>query len=315
MARNKSIIRAFYFLMLSGLLLGCNTQPLPSGAATPTPQPACSSTNLKAQWEEISRVAEGKVGAAAVLLEGGDVTAINGGQHFPMQSVYKLPIGMYVLHQVDQGKLKLDQKIKVEPKDFLTRRQHSPIRDRHPRGIELTVQELLRFMVSESDGTACDVLLNLIGGPDLVTKYLRELGIQDIVVANIEREIGSDEQVQYQNWATPEAALGLLRKVHEGSTLSPASRTLLLEFMTKSPTGPRRLKGLLPQGTPVAHKTGSSGRVKGFTRAINDIGIITLPDGRHLAIAVFVSDSKVDESILETVIAKIARASWDCWHK
>jgi beta-lactamase class A len=265
--------------------------------------------------EKAALLAQGKVGAAAVLLEGGEVVAINGAEHFPMQSVYKLPIGMYVLHQVDRGQLTLDQKIEVIPKDFLTGRQHSPIRDKNPKGIELSLRELLRFMVSESDGTACDVLLGLVGGPSVVTKYLREIGLEDIIVANTEREFGQDEQAQYRNWATPESALALLRKVHEGPTLSPASRSLLLEFLTKSPTGPRRIKGMLPQGTQVAHKTGSSGRLNDYTRALNDIGIITLPDDRHLALAVFVSDSKVDEQTLEGVIATIARSTWDCWIK
>ncbi|MEA2205127.1 MAG: beta-lactamase class [Blastocatellia bacterium] len=232
-----------------------------------------------------------------------------------MQSVYKLPIGMYVLHQIDVGNLKLDQKVKVQRADFVTGRQHSPIRDQYPKGVELTVQELLRFMVSESDGSACDVLLKLVGGPDVVTKYLRELGIADMVVANTERELGEDGQAQYRNWATPESALALLRMVHDGPALSAPSRSLLLDFMTKSPTGPKRIKGLLPPATPVAHKTGSSGRVDGTTRALNDIGIITLPDGRHLAIAVFVSDSKVEEPKLENVIAQMARATWDCCTK
>jgi beta-lactamase class A len=213
--------------------------------------------------EDLARVAQGPVGAAAVLLEGGEVVAINGAQHFPMQSVYKLPIGMYVLHQVDQGALKLDQRINVLPKDFLTGRQHSPIRDNNPRGVELSLRDLLRFMVSESDGTACDVLLKLIGAPEVVTKYLHELGVDNLIVANTERELGRDEQAQYRNWGTPESALALLRIVHEGNSLSPASRALLLDFMTKSPTGPKRLKGLLPAGTVVAHKTGSSGRMNG----------------------------------------------------
>ncbi|MDX6611277.1 MAG: beta-lactamase class [Blastocatellia bacterium] len=308
--------------LVLGLLVVCMLQACTPQAQTsvtpqptPTPRPVCAQPELRSQMEKAALLAQGKVGAAAVLLEGGEVVAINGAEHFPMQSVYKLPIGMYVLHQVDRGQLTLDQKIEVIPKDFLTGRQHSPIRDKNPKGIELSLRELLRFMVSESDGTACDVLLGLVGGPSVVTKYLREIGLEDIIVANTEREFGQDEQAQYRNWATPESALALLRKVHEGPTLSPASRSLLLEFLTKSPTGPRRIKGMLPQGTQVAHKTGSSGRLNDYTRALNDIGIITLPDDRHLALAVFVSDSKVDEQTLEGVIATIARSTWDCWIK
>ena len=83
--------------------------------------------------------------------------------------------------------------------------------------------------------------------------------------------------------------------------------------MINSPTGPGRLKGELPKGTEVAHKTGSSGTRKGLTRATNDVGIIKLRDERHLAIAVLISDTKADEKSRDEVIAKVARAAYDCW--
>ena len=268
---------------------------------------------LHDQIEQMSRAASGRVGVAATLIETGESVALHGDQRFPMQSVYKLPIGMAALYQVDRGALKLGQKVRVESNDFVTARQHSPIRDAHPQGVELSVSDLLRFMVSESDGTACDVLLRLIGGPQFVTNYLHDLGVNGIVVANTEKELGQNESVQYRNWATPESAIALLRTLHEGYGLSGPSQALLLRLMTQTPTGPRRIKGLLPVGTVVAHKTGSSRIVDGLTAATNDIGLVTLPNGRHLAVAVFVSDSKADDSAPEQVIARVARAAWDYW--
>ena len=105
----------------------------------------------------------------------------------------------------------------------------------------------------------------------------------------------------------------LLRALHEGRGLSEPSRALLLRLMTQTPTGSRRIKGLLPVGTVVAHKTGTSGTVKGLTPATNDVGLVTLPNGRHLAVAVFVSDSMANDSAREKVIARVARAAWDYW--
>jgi len=230
-----------------------------------------------------------------------------------MQSVYKLPIGMAVLQRVDEGTLKLEQLIQVTTNDFVTNMQHSPIRDAHPLGAELSVSNLLRQMVSESDGTACDVLLRLLGGPASVGGSLRKLGLTNVVVATAEKEMGQDELVQYRNWAAPEGLTRLLRMLHEGPGLSVPSRELLLRFLTETSTGPRRIKGLLPVGTPVAHKTGSSGTVNNLARVTNDAGIVTLPDGRHVAIAVFVSDSAADEATRDAVIAKISRAAWDYW--
>ncbi len=91
-----------------------------------------------------------------------------------------------------------------------------------------------------------------------MTKYLRDLGVNGVVVANTEKELGQDESVQYRNWATPEGMVVLLRALHEGRGLSQPNREVLLRLMTQTPTGLRRIKGLLPAGTVVAHKTGTS---------------------------------------------------------
>jgi beta-lactamase class A len=252
----------------------------------------------------------------AVAFIGADETAaFKGTDRFPMQSVYKLPIGMTVLHQVDQGKLKLDQKVKVSPAEYVRRGQHSPIRDQHPRGVELSLGEILRLAVSESDGTASDVLMRVAGGPAVIQSYLKDLGIEGIRVVNTEKEIGSGRDVQYQNWATPESAVALLKIIAAGRSFSPENQTLLLKLMTDTPTGLRRIKGMLPPGTVVAHKTGTGGMVDGISRATNDIGLVTLPDGQQLAIAVFVSDTRLATSASEDVIARLSRAAWDCWAK
>ena len=272
-------------------------------------------TELQKQLEQIASAAKGRVGVAAVVLETGETVSLNPHDHFPMQSVYKLPIGMAVMKQVDAGKIKLDQKVRVTKDDFVRQGQHSPIRDKYPNGAELSVSELLRFAISESDGTASDVLMKLAGGPGAIQAYLNELKINEMVIANTEKEIGQDWQTQYRNWASPEAAVALLRVLRERQWLSETSQALLLRFLTESTPGPKRLKGLLPAGTVVAHKTGTSGTENGVTAATNDIGLVTLPNGRHLAIAVFVSDSPADEGVREGVIAKIARAVWDDWSR
>jgi beta-lactamase class A len=278
-----------------------------SAAARPT-------DGLRGQIEEISRAAQGRVGAAVTVLESGESVAVRGDEHFPMQSVYKLPIAMAVLRAVDGGALALDRKIMVQAAYLVPAKVYSPLRDRYPHGgVELSVRELLRQAVEVSDGTASDVLLRLAGGGESVTRFLRGLGVTGMTVATSEAEMAQGDDVQYRNWASPLAAIRLLRAVQEGQGLSPSSRALLLEFMTASVPGTRRIRGLLPAGTLVAHKTGTSGTAGGLTRATNDVGIVRLPDARHLAVAVFVADSKADEVTREAVIARIARAAWDRW--
>jgi beta-lactamase class A len=248
-----------------------------------------------------------------MLLETGETLKLNSDAHFPMQSVYKFPISMAVLHLVDAGKLTLDQRIPIGKSDLAPARLHSPIRDQFPNGTTLTIRDLVRYAIAESDGTASDVLLRLAGGPAAVTRYLRDLGIDGVIVATTEAGMASGPMVQYRNWASPDSMVALLRAFDAGRGLSATAHALLDDFMAQSTPGPNRIKGLLPAGTRVAHKTGTSGTEGNLTRATNDVGVVTLPGGRHIAIAVFVSDSTATQEVRERVIANIARAAWDHW--
>jgi beta-lactamase class A len=314
----------FYVFCLSLLIIGCSSNNFSNKADNQDSQTnapkevvvskANNENELRDRLEQISQAAQGRVGITATVLETGETVTVNGDQQFPMQSVYKFPIAMAVLAQVDKGKLKLDQKIQIEASDIV---QDSRILDENSQGREYSLAELLQYMVSESDSTACDALLRLIGEPQRATKYLRDLGVDDIVIANTENEIqfAQDPSLQYRNYATPDAAVNLLRAFHQGRGLSESSQTLLRQWMTKTSTGSNRIKARLPEGTVVAHKTGTSATIDGVTAATNDVGLVTLPDGRHLAIAVFVSDSTANNAIREEVIAKVTRAVWDDWRQ
>jgi beta-lactamase class A len=270
--------------------------------------------DLSERFSVIASDAKGHTGAAAMLLETGETAGFQANERFPMQSVYKFPIAMVVLlHEVDAGALRLDQQVRVTKSDMVPPALHSPIRERYPSGTILPLRELLRDSVSESDGTASDVLLRLAGGGVRVTRFLEGLGIHGVAVATTEMEMSRDEMVQYRNWAQPAEMVALLRAFQQGKGLSAASHVLLEDLMIHTSTGPNRLKGSLPPGTVVAHKTGTSGTSNGLTRATNDVGILTLGDGRH--VAVFVSDSPASVAVREGVIAKIARAAWDHWQR
>ena len=141
--------------------------------------------------------------------------------------------------------------------------------------------------------------------------YIHALGIHDVAINATEEEMHSAWDVQFTNWTTPAAAMQVLEMFYRGRLLSPGSFDFLWKLMTETTTGPRRIKGLLPAGTPVAHKTGTSGRDEsGTAAAVNDIGIVTLSDGGHFAVAVFVSDSQEDDDTNERIIAEIARMTW-----
>ncbi|MEK6282563.1 MAG: class A beta-lactamase [Acidobacteriota bacterium] len=308
-------------LVLVALSSGCSGSVQTQNVA-PTTRPADSQVartdgkqdlELRNQIEQIAATTKGRVGVAAIVIETGESVSVKSGDHFSMQSVYKLPIGMAVMQQVDAGKLKLDQKVRITKDDLIGRAHHSPIRNRYSNGVEMTVSDLMGWMLKESDGTASDVLMALAGGPSTIQAYLTELKITDMIVLDTEKALSQDHSLQYRNWASPEASVALLRSLSERRGLSESSQSFLLKLMAESRPGQKRLKGLLPAGTIVAHKTGTSSTENGVTAATNDIGIVTLPNGQHLAIAVFVADSPADEKSREAVIAKTAKAVWDKW--
>ena len=311
--------------ILFKLLLVIVISPACSGSTIPQNTTPVTTPSFAARSDErrqsdpdpafvrIAAKARGRTGFAARVLETGEEAGLNIGEHFPMHSVYKLPISMAVLRRVDAGELELDQTVAIKQDDLAAAGLHSPIRDKNPHGARLTIAELLRYAIVESDGTASDALMKLVGGPQNVMAFLNEIKVSGINVVNSENEIARDWQTQYENWATPSGAVELLAALQAQRGLSTDSQKLVLKLLTESIPGPKRLKGQLSVGTVVAHKTGTGGTRNGLTSATNDIGIITLPDGRHLAVAVFIADSKANLATREAVIAGIAKALWNRW--
>jgi len=261
--------------------------------------------------EKILPQAKGTVGVAIMGLEDRETFLFNEGLKYPMQSVYKFPLAMAVLNQVDKGKLSLNQKIHITPKDLLPN-TWSPIREKYPKGnVDLKLSEILAYTVSQSDNNGCDILFRLIGGTKKVDAYIHSLGIKSIAIAATEEEMHKDWNAQFANWCKPRAMLRLLEIFYKGKALSKTSNDFLWKIMTETTSGPNKIKGLLPKSASVAHKTGLSDTKDGVLAATNDAGIMTLPNGEHVAIVVFVSNTPVDEKTRDGVIAQISKAAWD----
>ena len=268
-----------------------------------------SHAQLRQQIARIAAQAHGRVGVACSLPGKRLDCDYNAGEALPMQSVYKLPISMAMLHAVEQGRFTLTQTIRFLPSDLIAPDQRSPLRDAHPHGnVDLPVEELLRGAIVDSDGVASDILMRSLGGAATVEAYVRSLGISGIEIRDTEKALGREVALENRNTAQPRAMVALLRMLADRSPLSPEHTQFLLGWMSSTHTGDRRLKALLPPGTPVADKTGASGTDRKFTNATNDVGLITLPHGRKLAIAVFVADSAAPAAAREHVIAEIGQA-------
>jgi beta-lactamase class A len=284
----------------------------------------------------------GNVGVGIQVVETGEQWFLNGDERFPLQSTYKAPIAVAVLHQVDQGALSLDQPIVVQRADLSV--EWSPINKAFQgEAMTFTVEELLQRMVSESDNTAADVLQRKLGGPKNVELILEGIGVKNVRIDRLEREMqlemrGISAKEFQTDWskaeaftkaveqlpessrrgalqhyfedprdtATPRGMCDFLVKLQTNRLLSEKSTQLLLQIMTASATGQKRLKAGPPAGWSVAHKTGTSGDLLGVWPAINDVGVLTAPQGEHLAIAVFVTNSPASFEEIEKGIAQIA---------
>lgn len=316
-------------------------------AAAQTPERAAELRALEAEFARIAAESGGTVGVSVLHLEAGERASLNGGARFPMLSSYKLPIAIALLRRVDAGEVSLDSMIDVGPEDL--RPGFSTLAARHPPGGRFRLGDLLAWMAGASDNTASDAVLAAAGGPEAVTATLRRLGIRGVRVDRPEGRMIADQfgvapdgrtmvrpgdvdrlrrgvpeartvaaarryAADPRDSATPDAMADLLAALARGRALGPASTAHLLRILTETETGPARLRGLLPPGTPVAHKTGTAATVGGYTIAVNDVGIVTLPDGRgHLAIAVLVRGTTRPVADAERAIARISRAAYDRW--
>ncbi len=266
---------------------------------------------LSRQIATVAARAQGRVGVSCSL-PGTELDCdLNANVPLPMQSVYKLPIAMAALHVVEQGKLQLDQKLRFLPSDIQAPDEYSPLRDAHPQGnVDVPLQDLLQGMVMRSDNVASDIVLRTVGGPSVADAYVRSLGITGVQIRDSEKTLNNDERLQERNTAAPRALVELLRLLADRSPLTPEHTQLVLGWMTASHSGDTRIKALLPAGTIVADKTGTAGATRTVTDATNDAALITLPDGRKLALVVLIADATAPFAVREHVIAEIAQAVW-----
>lgn len=292
---------------------------------------------------KIERRAQGRLGVALIDLKDHMLWSYRGSETFPMQSVFKLPLAVAVLQQVEAGKLKLDQPVTVTRKDLSL--FHSPLAKQFKgESASYPVRELVRLAAGLSDNTAADRLMREIGGPQVVTAMLRQGGIEGMSVDRYERQFqpeiyglkgfGWDEVIDEQRFraalkalkseqrlaalamalkdrrdaATPEASARFLEGFAQGNWLRDPNHTALLTgIITETPVGADRIKAGLPAGATLAHRTGAGLTTDGVNHATNDIGIAALPDGRRFVIAIYLAGARADANEREAALAAVAK--------
>jgi beta-lactamase class A len=299
---------------------------------------------LEIQIHRVIQGIEGTVGVAAKHLESGQELLINGTTPFPLASVFKIPVLVEVMAQIEEGRFSLEDEISVQIPD-----QHlgsGMLSDLDVPGIKLSIRNLINLMMKISDNSATDLLVTKVG-PENVNSRLQSFGIDGITVDRTCQELileaigadpgkytgmGIDEVTQsyrkemrenpqafeeatanfsqvIKDQSTPRAMNVLLEKIFKKEILDDPSCEHIISVMLKCQTGTRRIKGDLPRGVTVAHKTGTLGGT------VNDVGILYLPENLgHVVLTIFAKDTEDETSDIEDVIAQIARFVFDYFY-
>ena len=305
------------------------TQPAPPPVQRKAEPPkvvrAAVPEQLMADIDLAWRQFPGRTGIAVQRIDGDWITGKRFGEFFPQQSVSKMWVAMTILDQVDSGRLRLDQKVKITMSDLAV--FHQPIRERVVANgaVEETIQSLMEQAITASDNTANDSLLRTAGGPEAVRNFIERKKLGKIRFGPGERLMQS--QIAGLSWqqeysigrrfytarsalprerrqaaleayladpvdgAAPEAIANALARLAKGELLSPASTRLLLGMMERTKSGPNRLKAGVPARWRFGHKTGTGQELDPISTGYNDIGIMTAPDGTRYAVVVMIAST------------------------
>lgn len=273
---------------------------------------AQDNTDLRQKLTEIISKQDAEIGISLRMIENNDSLTINGNLNAPMMSVFKFHIALAVLDLVDKGKLSLNQKIFVRKTD-LHADTWSPMRDDYPEGnVYLTLDKILRYTVSDSDNNGCDILIDLVGGTKAIQDYIDKIDVKDFTIKVNEQQMSTWENC-YLNTTTPIAMTDLLVDFYKGKILKKKSTKYLIQLMEQNSRGTTWMKGQLPKNTVVAHRTGISNlNDAGLRVAHNDVGIITLPNGKHFVLSIFQKNIKNQtQEISAQTMAELTKVIWD----
>ena len=216
---------------------------------------------------------------------------------FSMHSVMKFPQALYVADYLNKKGLTLNDSVLV-CKDSLDAETWSPMLSVFEGTRYFTFAELIEWSLKQSDNNACDLLFASCGLPNAVEKYIHSLGFKDIHVQLTEKETKKSPHRSTENSSTPKEMVRLLEwfYLHRNDN---KNLSFIWNIMANCSTGQQRIAAVLPKGGKWIHKTGSGFPSFDGRQDRNDVGIILLPDGSHLFIAVFLPKSKEENEVAE----------------
>ena len=270
---------------------------------------------LRSKLKTIASKYKATVGLSVIQLETNDTFSMNNQIHFPMQSVFKFPLSLTVLHLVEKRKISLQQKVFISKK-MSDNFSFSPLKNRNKGdSLWMSVDSLMMYSISYSDNLATDMLFETIGGTKVANDFIHKVGFKNIQIKKTELEIGGNMELMYENNSPPYDISRLLKNFYEGKIVNENSKQILLHYMIVNFSSDKRLKGCLQPNVVVAHKTGTSPFSDTLKNICNDVGIIYLPNGNHLAISTFVINSRENYEATEKIIAILTKEIFDFYNK
>ncbi len=240
----------------------------------------------------IERRRGGRLGVFALDTGNGRMLAHRADESFALQSTFKGILAGLVLSRVDAGTDRLEREVPYGAKDLLPA---SPVTSAHVAAGRMTVGGLCQAILERSDNTAANLLLARVGGPGALTAYARHLG--DPVTRFDSYELVASSRTT--DCTTPRAIAGLARTIVLGSALAPASRTLLVRWMTANVPGRHRLRAAFPASWSACDRTGTADGV------CNDYAVAWPPDRAPLVVAAYHDAPGMELDAQEAVLREV----------
>ncbi len=252
--------------------------------------------DLQARLSHAAAHAPGRVGIAVEDLATGMESGVNASMSLPAASTIKIPVMVEVFRQMETGAIDLGTTVHLENRD----------RDwgwgdmaDAPSGTERSVKQLLWLMITRSDNTATNELIRLVGRRH-INLTMASLGLTHTRLGDDIRS--QTNAIRYALRTSPHDMIRLLDAIARDRLIDAWSSKEMLAIL-EGQTHNGLLPVPLPQGTRIAHKTGS------LHDTLNDVGIV-YQDGEPYVIAVMTTQLP-DLDLGRAFIHKISRIAYD----
>ncbi len=245
------------------------------------------------------------------VIKGNKNFFLNNTETYPMMSVFKIFVAAAVLDKIEKENVSLNSPIIIS-QDMIYQ-TYSPLRDKIKKyPYQSTIEELLTYMLAQSDNIATDVLISYLGGMDNLNQFISSASFPQIVIKATEKQMSEDIQNQKLNVARPQDIALFLKAVNDGKILSSKQTDIFKKIMQQTQTGNNKLKAGLPNEIVIGHKTGSSDRDdNGVKIGDNDAGFIVLPNGEIYYIVVLIKNSKMSNDQNANLIAQVSKLVYE----